>query len=175
MASRDRLKDGEETRALRQFLADKLGAKGGRLWEIQKRRKDSIAVESEDAKDLLKSFARNFSRNVELLKLLDQTLNLDIPPKGKQKGNTNGSTKKKQNKKEEQPFNPQRFPALFKRRVQGKKDREVVTIPLGSEKTIFFDTDVENNYFDRIEDPGDLKIAILDYKRNETDRWRCSR
>ena len=169
MASRDRLKAGEETNALRKFLADKLGGKNSRLSEIQKQRKDSIAVESEDAKDLLKSFARNFSRNEELLKLLDQTLNLDIPPKGKQKGNTNGSTKKKQNKKEEQPFNPQRFPALFKRRVQGKKDREVVAIPLGNEKTIFFDTDVENNYFDRIEAPGDLKIAILDYKTNEAD------
>ena len=99
-----------------------------------------------------------------LLKLLDQTLNLDLPPKGKQKGNTNGSSKKKQRKKEEEPFNPQRFPALFKRRVQGKKDKEVVTIPFGSEKTIFFDTDVENNYFDRIEEPGELKIAILDYQ-----------
>ena len=169
MASRDRLKGGEKTRALRKFLADKLGGKNSRLSEIQKRRKDSIAVESEDAKDLLKSFARNFSRNEELLKLLDQTLNLDIPPTGKQTGNTNGSTEKKQRKKEEAPFNPQRFPALFKRRVQGKKDQEVVTIPLGDEKTIFFDTDVENNYFDRIEDPGELKIAILDYKTNETD------
>ena len=169
MASRDRLKSGEETNALRKFLAGKLGAKNSRLSEIQKRRKDSIAVESEDAKDLLKSFARNFSQNEELLKLLDQTLNLDLPPKGKQKGNTNGSTKKNQRKKEEEPFNPQRFPGLFKRSVQGKKDREVVTIPFGSEKTIFFDTDVENNYFDRIEEPGELKIAILDYKTNETD------
>ena len=169
MASRDRLKDGEETRTLRRFLAEKLGARGGRLWEIQKRRKDSIAVESEDAKDLLKSFARNFSRNEELLKLLDQTLNLDIPPNGKQKGNTNGSTKKNQRKKEEEPFNPQRFPGLFKRNMPGKKDKEIVTIPFGSEKTIFFDTDVENNYFDRIEEPGELKIAILDYKTNETD------
>ena len=168
MASRDRLKDGEETRALRKFLADKLGAKNGRLWEIQKRRKDSIAVESEDAKDLLKSFAQNFSQNTELLKLLEQTLNLDMPPKGKQKGNTNNATKKKQ-KKEQEPFNPQRFPALFKRRAQGKKDKEVVTIPLGREKTIFFDTDVENNYFDRIEEPGELKIAILDFKTNETE------
>ena len=169
MASRDRLKDGEETRALRKFLSDKLGAKGGRLWEIQKRRKDSIVVESEDAKDLLKSFARNFSRNVELLKLLDQTLNLDIPPKGKQKGNTNGSNKKNQRKTEEEPFTPQRFPGHFKRNVQGKKDQEVVSIPLGSEKTILFDTDVENNYFHRVEEPGELKIAILDYKTNEAD------
>ena len=150
-------------------MAEKLGAKNGRLWEIQKRRKDSIAVESEDAKDLLKSFAQNFSRNEELLKLLEQTLNLDLPPKGKQKENANNLTKKKQSKKEQKPFNPQRFPALFKRRVQGKKDKEVVTIPFGGEKTIFFDTDVENNYFDRIEKPGELKIAILDFKTNETD------
>ena len=169
MASRDRLKSGEETRALRRFLAEKLGTRGGRLWEIQKRRKDSIAVESEDAKDLLKSFARNFSRNTELLKLLEQTLNLDLPSTGKQKGNTDNPTNQKRNRKEEQPFNPQRFPALFKRRVQGKRDKEVVTIPFGSEKTIFFDTDVENNYFDRIEEPGELKIAILDFKKNDTE------
>ena len=168
MASRDRLKDGEETRSLRKFLAEKLGARGGRLWEIQKRRKDSIAVESEDAKDLLKSFAQNFARNEELLKLLEQTLNLDLPPKGKQKSNTDNSRKKKQRKEEQEPFNPQRFPALFKRH-HGKKDKEVVTIPLGGEKTIFFDTDVENNYFHRIDDPGELKIAILDFKTNETE------
>ena len=149
-------------------MAEKL-VKDGRLVEIQKRRKDSITVESEDTKDLLISFAQNFSRNEELLKLLEQTLNLDLPPEGKQKRNTNNSTKKKLNRKEQEPFNPQRFPTLFKRRVQAKKDREVVTIPFGSEKTIFFDTDVENNYFDRIEEPGELKIAVLDYKTNETD------
>ena len=109
MASRDRLKDGEETRALRKFLADKLGAKDGRLWRIQKRRKDSIAVESEDAKDLLKSFAQNFSRNEELLKLLEQTLNLDLPPKGKQKENTNNSGKKKQRIRNSNPLTPNDF------------------------------------------------------------------
>ncbi len=169
MASRDRLKSGEETRILRKFLAGKLGAKDGRLTEIQKRRKDSIAVESEDAKDLLKSFAQNFSRNEELLKLLEQTLNLDLSPKGNQKGNANNSTKKKQKEKEQNPFNPQRFPAFFKRRAQGKMGNGVVAIPIGGEKTILFDTDVENNYFDRIEEPGELKIALLDYKTNETE------
>ena len=39
MASRDRLKDGEETRALRSYLAEKLSDKDGRLAQIQKRRK----------------------------------------------------------------------------------------------------------------------------------------
>lgn len=167
MASRDRLKDGEETRALRRFLADKLGTKNGRLADIQKRRKDSISVESDDTKELIKSFAQNITRNEELLKLLDQTLNLDLKPKGNQNRNTNGSTKQKLKQKVEQPFNPQRFPASFKR-VHGKAEKEVVAIPLGGEKTILFDTDVENNYFDRIEEPGDLQIGVLDYKTNET-------
>ncbi len=167
MASRDRLKSGEENNALRKLLADKLGAKNGRLQQIQKQRKDSIAVESEGAKDLIKSFARNFSRNPELLKLLDQTLNFDLPLKTNQSAKTNTATKR--NKMEQERFNPKRFPALFKRRIQGKKDKEVVIIPLGDEKTILFDTDVENNYFDRTEEPGELKIAILGFKENDTE------
>ena len=169
MASRDRLKRGEETSHLRDFLAEKLRAKDGRLWEIQKLRKDSIAIESEDAKDLIKSFAQNLSRNQDLLQLLGQTLNLDLSANGNQRRNTKKSTKKKPKKNDMQPFNPQRFPAFFKRRVQGRGGNGVVTIPIGGEKTVLFDTNVENNYFDRIEEPGELKIAILDYKVNETE------
>ena len=169
MASRDRLKDGEETRELRKFLAEKLGNKNGRLAEIQRQRKDSIVVESEDAKDLLKSFAQNFVRNEELLKLLGQTLNLDRSLTGNEKRNSNNSTKKKPKKNDMQPFNPQKFPAFFKRRVRGKSGNGVVAIPIGGEKTILFDTDVENNYFDRLEEPGELKIALLDFKTNETE------
>ncbi len=165
MASRDRLKKGEESLKLRDFLARKLTAKDGRLAEIQKRRKDSISVESEGTKELLKTFLKDITHNEELFKLLDQTLNLDLKAKGKQ--NTNHSKKKRKDIVPE-PFNPQRFPSSFKRRSQGKADREVVSIPSGGEKTILFDTDVENNYFDRIEEPGELKIAILNYNKNET-------
>ena len=166
MASRDRLKGGEETRELRKFLADKLGDKNGRLAEIVKRRKDSITVESENTKELLKTFAKNITQNEELLKLLDQTLNLDLKVKEKQK--TTNQSKKKRKDIVPEPFNPQRFPSSFKRRSQGDADKNVVSIPIGGEKTILFDTDVENNYFDRIEEPGELKIAILNYKKNET-------
>ena len=60
-------------------------------------------------------------------------------------------------------------PAIFKRRTSEKSAQEAVTIPMGGEKTILFDTDVANNYFDRIEEPGELKIAILNYKVNETE------
>ena len=89
--------------------------------------------------------------------------------KGNHNKDTNGSKERKTRKKEPEPFNPQRFPAIFKRRQQGKTEQDVVSIPKDGEKTIHFDTDVENNYFDRIEEPGELKIAILDYKVNESD------
>ena len=166
MASRDRLKDGEETRYLRQFLAEKLGDKNGRLAEIQKRRKESIAVESENPKDLLKSLAQNLPMDSALMKLLSQTLQLNQQANSNQQKKKRPKAKKKRN--DTQPFNPQRFPSFFKRRVQGFAEK-AVTIPIDDEKTIYFDTDVEDHYFDRIEEPGELKIALLDFKTNETE------
>ncbi len=165
MASRDRLKDGEETRYLRQFLAEKLGDKNGRLAEIQKRRKESIAVESEDAKDLLKSLAQNLPMDSDLMKLLSQTLQLNQQTSHNPQKKKRPKAKKKRN--DTQPFNPQRFPSFFKRRVQGSAEK-AVTIPIDGEKTIYFTTNVEDHYFDRIEEPGELKIALLDFKTNET-------
>ncbi len=41
-------------------------------------------------------------------------------------------------------------------------------MPVGGEKTLRFETDVEDHYFDRTEDPGDLQIAVLKVKRNES-------
>ena len=37
----------------------------------------------------------------------------------------------------------------------------MVQIPLGGQRTIKFSTDVENQYFDRVSDPGDLSIGLL--------------
>ncbi|AMJ67540.1 hypothetical protein AXW84_20570 [Hymenobacter sp. PAMC 26628] len=73
MGSRDRLKEGEETKELRKFLMAQLGKPGGRLAELEKKRKDAIAVDSTDAQDLLKNVTKNLSFNPELLKLLGST------------------------------------------------------------------------------------------------------
>lgn len=164
MASRDRLKNGDETRALREYLGKKLGAKNGRLMEIEKKRKDSISIDSGNTKDLLKSFTKNLPLKSELLKLLNQTFKLeqkDDKPKKKEE-------KHKHQKKEKEPFIPKRFPTSFKLTVKNDGEHEVAKIPLGGEKSIKFDTDVENQYFDRTEEPGELKIALLNFKRNET-------
>lgn len=57
MASRDRLKQGDEANKLRDYLGKKL--RKSQLDSIHKNRKDNIGLESEDTTELIKSFARN--------------------------------------------------------------------------------------------------------------------
>ena len=164
MASRDRLKDGEETRALRNFLAKKLGSANGRLAEIDKRRKDSIAVDSSDTKDLLRTFTKNLPMNSELIKLLDQTFKLEQKKDKQEKA----EKEQKATRKEKEPFKPKRFPSYFKLNAHHDGKKEITKIPIGGEKIIRFESDVENQYFDRVEEPGELKVALLDFKQNES-------
>lgn len=164
MASRDRLKDSKETRALRKFLAKKLGATNGRLSEIEKRKRDSISVDAGDTKDLLRSFTKSFPMNSELLKLLGQTFKLE---QKKEKPDIKKEPKRKTIKEDFEPFKPQRFPSYFKLKGHNDGEKEVAKIPLNGEKNIRFESDVENQYFDRIEEPGILRIALLNFKENE--------
>ncbi|MEM6737943.1 MAG: hypothetical protein AAF620_17930 [Bacteroidota bacterium] len=168
MASRDRLKDGEETKALRKFLATELSKKDSPLSEIEKLRKDSITADAGDTKELLKSFTKNLPMDSELMKLLNQTFKLDLATDKKPK-NDKHSKKKKESKEEKHPFNPQRFPTHFNMKAASNNGMKAINIPRGTEKTIQFDTDVENTYFDRIEEPGEMKIALVSYKANETE------
>jgi len=165
MASRDRLKDGEATRALRKFLGDKLGAKNSRLSEIEKLRKDSISVSGENTKELLKNFTTNLPLNSDLRKLLGNAFKLDgFPDKQKPDKKKTG----KSDKKIRAPFNPKRFPSYLKLKAKNNGETPVAKVPIGGEKTITFETDVEDNYFDRVEDAGELQIALLDFKHNDT-------
>lgn len=165
MASRDRLKQGDETAELRKFLAKNLGSKKGRLAEIEKRRKDSIAVDSGSTKDLLKDFTKELPMNSELMKLLNQTFKIE-----QKKDNPKKDQKKKQKVKEDEPFKPERFPSKFKLKCKNDGEKEVSKIPLGGERSIYFDTDVENHYFDRIEEPGELRVALLKHKSNNESK-----
>lgn len=165
MASRDRLKDGEETQQLRHYLAKSLSAKDGRLSEIQKFRKQSVNVDtSTNTNQLMKNFTKNLPLNSDLMKLLGNTFKLDLKKEKKSK-----ESKKPTKQKEEIPFIPKRFPSQFKIDSNVKGDTEVAKIPLNGEKTIKFSTDCENEYFDRTEEPGELKIGILRIKPNESN------
>lgn len=164
MASRDRLKQGDESNDLRDYLGKKL--RGSQLDEINRHRKESIGLESEDTTELLKSFAKNLPKESELFKLLQNTLKLE-----EEKKKTENKTNKKPSIEDrvEVKFNPRRFPSFFKLHKREKDGVNVIKLPLNGEKTVNFDTDVANDYFDRIEEPGELQIALLKIKRNTKD------
>lgn len=164
MASRDRLKGGEETKRLRELLKEELN-KDGRLKEISEKRKASIALGSEDNEELIKSAANNLPWDAELAKLCRQALSSN-KVKDKEERDMPPSSRKKTTKTD-QPFSPQRFPAQFKRRQRGNTD--VVTVTRGGKNIIYFDTDVANNYFDRVEEPGSMDVGLLDFSANESD------
>lgn len=160
MASRDRLKGGEESRDLRRRLAILLAS--GRLKEINAARKASLNIEGNDAEDLLRNMTRHLPLKQDLAKLLNQTFRLDDSREGKrQKPETKKKTDIPKPKKPE--FNPQRFPSSFQIEVKTKDQSgmPLVMLPAGSSKTIRFSTDVEDHYLDRVSEPGDLRIALL--------------
>jgi len=109
MASRDRLKDGAESRKLRRTLALLLSR--GILKDLHKARKDSITVESKDAEELLRNVTRNLPIQDELAKLFNQTFKLNDERKGKRTEHSrSGETKKK---REKQVFRPNRYPSIL--------------------------------------------------------------
>lgn len=160
MASRDRLKSGDDTAELRRRVASAL--QKSELAEIYKRRQNAISVEGGDAKDLLKAFSKDLPFNKDLMRLLNQTFKIE----------QHDSTKREREKPEvrkpvktKEPFEAKRYPSFF--RLKSGKGEPFIHIPSGDDKTVRFATDVEDNYFDRSEDPGELKVSVLQFRRNE--------
>lgn len=168
MASRDRLKNGDETQQLRRYLAKHLSKKDGRLDQIQKLRKQATNVDtSATTKELLRSFTNSLPLNNDILKLLGDTFKLDLRKEKMKKDKLNNHQNKKA--KDQIPFSGKRFPSQFKIKTSVNGNTEAMKIPLNGEKTIQFSTDCEDDYFDRVEEHGELKIGILSVKNNETD------
>lgn len=163
MASRDRLKDGEESKTLREIVADTL--RKGKLDDIYKRRKDSISLEGGDTSELLRSFTKNLPLKSDLLKLLNQTFKLEEKDNKPKAGEDKRDKKPKETKV---PFKPERFPSFFKIETRSDGETSMVKVPLEGEKTIKFSTDVENQYFVRVEEPGELKLALLKFQSNDS-------
>lgn len=159
MASRDRLKNGKESSKLRAALGELLSK--GRLQDIHKKRKASITVESTDADDLLRNFARNLSFDSDLAKLFRNTLDLEDKRNGQKKKKK--PKRLKPQKKDTDDFNPKRFPTIFKINSTAKNEdgTPIVRIPKGGERNINFSTDVEDQYFDRSSEPGELQMGLL--------------
>ncbi|MGQ4808292.1 hypothetical protein NKDENANG_01673 [Candidatus Entotheonellaceae bacterium PAL068K] len=167
MASRDRLKGGAESRNLRRKLAKLLA--NGRLKDVHKERKASITVESGDAEELLRRLERNLPIRDELADLFRQTFKLGDRRDGKR--NEKGRETSRKGPSEKHTFSPKRYPSYFKIDVKPVNGEEIpmVQVPVGGERTIRFSTDVEDQYFDRVQDAGELQIGLLEPAFNEAD------
>jgi hypothetical protein len=162
MASRDRLKAGDKADAVRRHLRDILA--GSDLREIAKRRKSSLSVDDADAGKMLRDLTRNMPMNEALTKILRQAFDIPDQKPGtapKRKREERGRLKREA--REAPPFAPQRYPSVFRVRGgdAGERGFKLFTLPQGGSKTISFATDVENEYFDRTNDPGDIKLTVL--------------
>ncbi|GGX19340.1 hypothetical protein [Aquimarina muelleri] len=165
MASRDRLKGGQETKSLRDFIAKQLKKKGSALYELNQERRNSISFESGSTNELLKTFTKDIGMAPDLMRLLSQTFKLDF----KTETSKNNNDKQKGSKKntQEVSFSPQRFPSFFN--LKGKGNKSAISLPLNGERQIQFATDVEDNYFHRTDDPGELEIALVSYSNNQAE------
>ncbi len=161
MASRDRLKDGEESKLLRAKVAEIL--KDSKLKEINASRKASLNVEGGEAEEMLRNITRNLPIQDDLAKLLNQTFKLEDDRSGTKQQKEKKKKEKDKNGGEKTVFNPQRFPTTF--RLKGKHKEEkglpLIKIPKDGNRRILFETDVEDQYFDRVQEPGELQIALL--------------
>ena len=161
MASRDRLKSGDQADAIRKHLRDVL--LDSELKEIAKRRKSSLNMDDADAGRMLRELTRNLPMNEALTKILRQTFDLPGSQPGKAEKERPERDRPRREPRDAPPFHPQRYPSAF--RATGGDAREGSTklyrMPAGGSRTIAFATDVENDYFDRSDDPGNLEIAVM--------------
>lgn len=162
MASRDRLKAGDKADAIRKHLKDMLLR--SELKEIAKRRKATLNVDGQDAGQMLRDMTRNLPMNESLTRILRQTFDLTDQRRGTaEKPKPEVRDRPRREPRDAPPFIPQRFPSTFHARGGDGSHAglRLYTLPLGGDRTISFATDVENDYFDRTDDPGDLSLAVL--------------
>ena len=161
MASRDRLKDSNTAAALRKHLRELLSA--SELSDIAKRRKASLSLDDEDTGKMLREVTRNLPMNDALTKILRQTFDLPEPRSGDSKEKKERPERKRESEpRDAPPFDPKRFPSAFSVRggEQRKDGIKLFKLPRGGVRTISYATDVENEYFDRSAEPGDLTVTL---------------
>lgn len=167
MASRDRLKGGDTADVVRKHLRDMLLA--SKLGEIARRRRASLNLDSNDAGQMLRDLTRNMPMSESLTKILRQTFDLrDARPGTSPKERPKEREPRKREPRDAPPFCPQRYPSTFMAKGGDGKEGGIrlFKLPKASGRTINFATDVENDYFDRTDDPGTLSLAIMRPSKN---------
>ncbi|MDA7988330.1 MAG: hypothetical protein MPK03_01560 [Alphaproteobacteria bacterium] len=172
MSDRERLKSSDNTKQLRDRLAEVL--KESRLKEINRRRKSAIMADDSETNEMLRKVISGIPFNDEITKLLDKIFDVDNPgEKPAEQGKGGGKEKENEGGKGEsvkETFVGETYPSSFRitEKKRGEDGLPLIHLPLGGSRRITFLTDVEDQYFDRTNSPGEMQLALLDYRKNDT-------
>lgn len=164
MANRSTTKKSEKLDILKKEIAEMLKS-NEILKKLNDERKNAILLGGDDKKDneLINSILSKIPLGT-LTDVLNMEKGGDIDVEPEPKKNP-----KDKAKKDTTPFEGKRFPAIFKINLpENDEGKKIKSIPLNKNGHITFETNVEENYFYRPEEPGELKIQILGGK-NETE------
>jgi hypothetical protein len=165
MASRDRLKESENTEILKEKVIEVLKS-NETLRDLNQKRKNQLMHESGEDRKALEKILSNVPIDKDLLELLKKNGDFSFLKKSGssfEEGNNN-LKKDDQNK----PRSSKRFPSIFKIDIkQEDNGKKVKSIPLNGKGIIKFETDVVDEYLFRPDEKGDLHLQILNIKKND--------
>ena len=164
MANRWSLRDSEKTNILKDKIIEKI-KENNTLRNLNTERKNKI-IRGGHNKEQNQMIKKMFIENPvaeNLRNLLKQMGQLDIPMSNKV------SKKETKNKIKDEQFPSKRFPSIFKIKSRSNNDKKVKGIPLGGKGWVEFETDVQEDYFYRPNDRGELELKILNPKDNDSE------
>jgi hypothetical protein len=160
MANRFNLREGKKYEQFIDIITETVKS-NDELKELNRQRSNRIIRDDAQNKDILETVLNSIPLDKDFIELLQKGGNLKFL--GGDKGNQNG---KKKEATKQMPAK-KRFPSIFRIKLGDDSDgKKVKSIPLGGKGFIDFETDVEDEYFFRPKDPGDLIIEILGLGKN---------
>ena len=161
MANRYHMKESDKTEKLKKLIIEKI-KEDWTLKALNQARREQLFRNSETNNELLKNLAKKLPISDELKNLLKKNGPLSFMKDMKQKGERPSENQTKE--EHIKSFEENRFPSFFKLKEnsQGKK---VKNIPINGKGIIQFSTDVQNEYFFRPKDKGELIIKVLAHKK----------
>lgn len=155
MTSRDRIRNSEFSKKLEEKLTEILKGHRGLKDAEQKRRMESLKDKISDNKPLKDVLENILKKSAVLTKLFITGTAISSPISGKTQNDNAGT------------FNGKKHPTFFKLTGKIKDGRLVKRIPINHSFRVQFETDVQNDYFGRIVDAGDLVLKMGGEVRND--------
>ncbi len=161
MPSRDRLRDGDLKRNLEKEIEDKLKTHKELEKIANERRKQELADQPE-ASETMEKFVEEMLKNHPLLeKILELGSRIKNP------------FKPHSVEAQEKEWTGLRFPTKFRFKNHAYGDELSRGAPLNSHVRIAFETDAEDEYFRRDEQPGEFDLyEIVDGQRKRAKNWK---